>query len=197
MSIELSPAELRAIRDHIDDESDLQKFLKAGFESRGWDVILEANPDHSDLRVDMVLVDDGDCKVGIELKYQYSGDGLTKVGRAVQKIKDRYSQKRYFGERIPLWAIGIYGRWFSSRTSREQSRYRTGFCRGKREAAQNLLNAQNIGYVHTDKPFVCIDFSPGDKELSIPGFPVKQGVEDWYDNTIELDIIQEKAGVSS
>lgn len=174
--------ELKAIRESIECEEDLQKYLKAGLESQGWDVIRERTPDRSNLRVDLVAIHAEYGKIGIETKYRTDGSFASHVSAAIRQIME-YSSKKYFGNEIKLWSIGIYDnridyiesvdddnevRWYRDKMHREQ------------EVAQRMVNGFGIGWIDLMGDRVVNEYAADTPTYRIPLFTLESGGWPWW-----------------
>lgn len=187
----LSRHELMAVRDSIDCEEDLQKYLEAGMLTEGWDVIREMNPDNSNKRVDLVGIHPQYGRIGVETKYQNNGSFGSHVAEGIRQILG-YSKHRYLGEEIDLWAIGIHGSKFKFIQERirddEEKRRRLRELFWKLHTQQRVVNGFGIGWLNLSNDRVVVEFAADTPTYRIPLFTLEErGWPWWYNENGEFD----------
>jgi len=94
----------------FDDEHDFEEWLGGAFETAGWRVYHQVNPEGSRNRADMLVHHERHGWIGIECKYMSNMRDGAKVGEAIKQITQKY-RGEYFphgaGE-VDLWAFAAY-----------------------------------------------------------------------------------------
>lgn len=151
----------------LENEDELQQWLAAGLESNGWDVIREASPDHSNYRVDLLCIHPKFGRVGIETKYVRPGEGGKKIARAHQQITQQYWNKKYWGDKILLWAICPY---FARAHLDDPGQYSLMKSSGKNKFTREFFGHYGIGHLNPTKGENLICYNYSTNERKIPAF---------------------------
>lgn len=192
--------ELAAIRERIECENDLQKYLKAGLEAGGWDVLREMNPDNSNKRVDIVAIKPEFGRIGIETKYRSDGSAASHASEALRQIYNDYSTKRYLGERIDLWAIAIYGTKYDHEGYDESDfpdrQYYLSAERARQARlaeVERMVQGLGVGWVTAYADRVMAKFSAEATEYKMPLFTLeKRGMPSRYKRRFDREHVLRK-----
>jgi hypothetical protein len=182
---------MRTLLDHeiseLDDEDELQRYLKEQFDNKGWDVSREVSPDESNYRVDLLLTHLTIGRIGIETKYVGVGDGPTSIARAYEQITDQYWDKRYSGEKILLWAICPY---FERAYIDDEDGYNHQQVTFRSRWTANFFGHFGIGYLRVDRRYTLIDYGYSTSKRKIPAFPVTDDIPFRYYENIDIENIR-------
>ena len=157
----------------LSDEDELQIYLKEQFERQGWTVMREVNPDHSNLRVDLLLSHDTFGRIGIETKYVQKTDGDIILAEGHKQITRRYWNEKYQDEKILLWALCPY---LEGEYENEKSDYHRTLLKRRHQAAGSFCNQYGIGYLQLTTHYTSINYAAHVPELRIPAFPVEDDI---------------------
>lgn len=180
----------------LDNEDELQQWLVKGFESNGWDAIREVSPDNSNYRVDLLCIHPKFGRVGIETKYVRPGEGGKKIAQAHQQITQQYWNKKYWGDKILLWALCPY---FARAHLDDPDRYNRTKSSERSQFTREFFAHYGIGCLNPSKGYNLISYNHSVNERKIPAFSVNDDIPWRYYESADIEelreSVREKRGV--
>lgn len=170
----------------IDNEDELQEWVSEGLETNGWDVIREVSPDRSDYRVDLLCIHPQFGRIGVETKYVGTGEGGKKISRAHEQITQQYWNKKYWNDKILLWAICPY----FERAYCEGDYNRTATAE-RNEFTREFFCHYGIGYLQPTHTYNVIDFGYSVAERKIPAFSVDRDIPSRHYENVDIENVRE------
>lgn len=147
----------------LDNEDELQAWLKSHFEENGWTAIREVKPHGSDYSADLLVNHDRYGWIGIECKY-FDHDGGSKIAKAHHQIVTKYRGEKFIkNNRVNLWAICPYFKGIGATSQ---------YYRNQQELRQKLLRemfcAHGMGIIKLNRYSLLIDFAYSQSGSKIP-----------------------------
>jgi hypothetical protein len=140
----------------LDDEEELQQWLEQAFEECGWTAIREVSPHRSNFSADLIVNHDRYGWFGIETKYIRRGagsGGAHQMAKAHHQIVQQYRGKKYIGNRINLWAVCPYIRYFNTEDGGEYYEQRNEIAHTK-----TFFDLSGIGWIGLDTYALSMSF---------------------------------------
>jgi hypothetical protein len=181
----------------FDSEEELKDWMEAKFESNGWDCIREVKPDYSDYRVDLLLLHEKFGPIGVEVKFLEPGDSAGVIADAHRQITEQYWDKKYFGERVLLWAVCIYEKWLHND---KEGGWRDSHVDARARFTREFFCRYGIGVLRLGR-YAELDFNYSNTAHKIPCFPITHSpmATDYQDTDMESlkKSVANKRGVES
>lgn len=164
----------------MNDEEDVQRYLKQFFEVCEWDVYTEVNSDDGERRADLIVEDE--VEIGIEVKH-WNG---TRSASCLQDVIDQvftYMDKKFMGSSIRYWAICPY------LDSLDKAEPPVSY-------VTETVNQWGIGYLNLDRAHLYIDYQHGENKAKIPigqqseDYTIRREAEKYFE-TSDLAYIRE------
>lgn len=172
----------------IESEDELQEWLSEGLESNEWDVIREVSPDRSEYRVDLLCIHSEYGRIGIETKYVRAGEGGKKIARAHEQITQQYWNKKYWNDKILLWALCPF---FERAHLDDPDRYNRTKSSERSQFTREFFCHYGIGYLNPSQSYNLIDFGYSVAERKIPGFSVNDDIPKRHYENVDIEHIRE------
>jgi hypothetical protein len=173
----------------IDDEEQLQFWLKSRLKENDWRVTREAKVRNSLNRADIIAEHPQFGSLGIETKF-FARDGGAKVADAHHQIVSKYRGQHYYTHgTVDLWAFCPCFKYMH----REDLSDINGFYqkRGvkRQQFAREFFCRHGIGFISLDRKDLRADFNHSDRECKIPITAFHE-----YDHETDIAKIQDLVG---
>lgn len=178
----------RADLDKLNDEDELQVYLKDQFETQGWNVRREVRPDGSENRVDLILSHGVFGRIGVETKYVGRKGGDIVPAKGHHQITQQYWNETYGGDKIALWALCPY---IVSDYDESVRQYTETVLDRRHKAARSYCNQYGIGYLELTTNFTRIEYAENVRARRIPAFPVESEIPPKDYRDVDIDAIRE------
>lgn len=174
--------------DELNNENELQIYLKEQFESQGWNVRREVCPDKSESRVDLILSHDVFGRIGVETKYVGKRGGDIILAQGHHQITQQYWNETYDGDKIALWALCPY---ITSSYDESIEQYTKTVLDRRHKAARSYCNQYGIGYLELTTHFTRIEYAENVRARRIPAFPVESEIPPKDYRDVDIDAIRD------
>ena len=171
----------------LDNEDELQVYLKEQFEAQGWNVRREVSPDGSESRVDLILSHDVFGRIGVETKYIGKRGGDIILAQGHHQITQQYWNETYDGDKIVLWALCPY---IASNYDDSVGQYTRTVLNRRHKAAKSYCNQYGIGYLQLTTHFTRIAYAENVRARRIPAFPVESEIPPKDYRDVDIDVIR-------